>query len=84
LTNNEGRNVQHYGHLRHPETGEVIATIEDGKITENNGEIYRLNDDAIVSEKGEILGYVSAFVGVASGSGDLANQLFSAKAKQDR
>ncbi len=68
--------MQHYGHVRHPETGEVIAWVKDGKITGNHGETYRVEGDAILSESGEVLGYLSAFVGVAGGSADLADKLF--------
>ena len=47
-----------------------------GKITDADGKVYRLDGDAIVSDGGEVLGYLSAFVGKAEGSGDLARKIF--------
>ena len=29
--------MEHYGHIRHPATGEVIATVKDGKIIGKHG-----------------------------------------------
>ncbi len=65
-----------YGHVYHPETGRCVAVVENGKVTKSDGSSYRLEGGAILSDSGEILGYLSTFVGKASGSGDLATRLF--------
>lgn len=68
--------MKHYGNVYHPETGKWLASVEDGKITKADGTCYRLEGDAILSDSGEVLGYLSAFVGKAEGSADLATKLF--------
>jgi len=74
-SSNAGANM-YYGHIRHPETGECLATVKDGKITAPNGVSYSLVGDMIVAPDGTELGYLSPFVGLTQGTGDLANQLF--------
>lgn len=69
-------NDARYGNVYHPETGKWLASVKNGKVTSADGKVYRLDGDAIISETGEVLGYLSAFVGKAEGSGDLATKLF--------
>ncbi|MGV7212581.1 hypothetical protein [Bradyrhizobium sp. UFLA05-112] len=68
--------MEAYGVVLHPETGEAIGSVKDGKLIGKNGETYRVEGDAILSATGEVLGYLSAFVGKAHASADLANKLF--------
>lgn len=68
--------MQHYGNVYHPETGDWLASVRDGKVIKPDGTSYRLDGDAILSDTGEVLGYLSSFVGKAEGSGDLATKLF--------
>ena len=65
-----------YGSVYHPETGEFLASVKDGKLVKKDGTFYRLDGDKILSDTGEVIAYLSAFVGKAEGSGDLANKLF--------
>jgi hypothetical protein len=66
----------HYGHIYHPETGAWLASVKDGKITAPGGVSYSLVDDMIVAADGTELGYLSPFIGLAKGTGDLSNRLF--------
>jgi enoyl-CoA hydratase/carnithine racemase len=66
----------YYGFIRHPETGEYIARVQDGKITAPGGISYSLVGDMIVASDGTELGYLGPFIGLTKGTGDLANQLF--------
>jgi hypothetical protein len=68
-----------YGHIYHPETGKWLASVKDGKITAPGGITYSLIDDKIVAEDGTELGYLSPFIGITMGTGDLANQLFKSR-----
>jgi hypothetical protein len=68
--------MQRFGDLYHPETGKWLAEVKDGKVTKPDGIFYRLEGDAILSDTGEVLGYVSPFIGKAEGSGNLATKLF--------
>jgi hypothetical protein len=65
-----------YGNLYHPETGRWLASVEDGKITSRDGRSYKLDGQKILSETGEVVGYVSPFIGKAQGSGAIATKLF--------
>jgi hypothetical protein len=66
----------HYGHIYHPQTGKWLASVKDGKITAPGGITYSLIGDMIVADDGTELGYLSPFIGITKGTGDLANQLF--------
>jgi hypothetical protein len=68
--------TEHYGFVYHPVTGACIAKVENGRIVGVDGRSYILDGDRILGEDGEELGYLSAFVGKAVGSGDIANKLF--------
>jgi hypothetical protein len=70
------RMADHYGYVYPQETGACIAKVENGKIAGIGGRSYRLNGDRILSEDGGKLGYLSAFIGEAAGSTDVANKLF--------
>lgn len=69
----------HYGFIRHPETGEYLARVEDGKITAPGGVSYSVVDDMIVAADGTELGYLAPFNGLTRETGDLANQLFPSR-----
>jgi hypothetical protein len=68
--------MMHYGYIYHPETGACLASVKDGKITAPGGVTYSLVDDMIVAADGTELGYLSPFIGITKGTGDLCNQLF--------
>jgi hypothetical protein len=70
-----------YGHIYHPETGKWLASVKDGKITAPGDITYSLVGNMIVAEDGTELGCLSSFVGLTTGTGDLANQLFPASGK---
>ncbi|PIT00759.1 hypothetical protein TSA1_08210 [Bradyrhizobium nitroreducens] len=71
--------MEAYGVILHPETGEAIASVKDGKLIGATGEVYRIDGDRILSEDGKVRGYLSVFAGQASRSTDLANRLFGRK-----
>ena len=65
-----------YGNVLHPETGKSIGFVKDGKLTANDGKTYRLDGNKVLSDTGEVLTELSAFIGIAKGNGDLATKLF--------
>lgn len=68
-----------YGHLNHPETGEAIGFVKDGKLTMSNGTVYRIEGDEILAEDGENMGHLSSFIGTAPGTGSGADKLLQKK-----
>jgi hypothetical protein len=64
-----------YGHVWHPTTGQHMGWVKNGKMNMANGKSYKLVGDMIVDDDGAELGYLSTFVGLSDGSGDIANQL---------
>jgi hypothetical protein len=68
--------MPHYGNVYRPETGKWLASVRDGKVIKPDGTTYRLEGDQILSDEGEVLGYLSPIIGKAEGSGDLATKLF--------
>jgi hypothetical protein len=67
------------GHIYHPETGKWLASVKDGKITAPGGLTYSLIGDIIVGGDGTELGYLGPFIGLTTGTGDLADQLFKSR-----
>jgi hypothetical protein len=65
-----------FGHVRHPETGECLAFVKDGKITGVNAITYKVVGDQIVDANDKVVGYLSHYQGPANGNSDLANELF--------
>ncbi|HEV3115173.1 MAG TPA: hypothetical protein VGY99_32220 [Candidatus Binataceae bacterium] len=65
-----------FGHIYHPETGEYLASVKDGKITGVDGSAYTVEGDEIKDAAGTVVGYLSQFHGPTKGNGDLANRLF--------
>jgi len=65
-----------YGHIRHPEIGETLAYVKDGKITGVNGRHYMVEGDEIKDATGTVVGYLSLYRGPRPGNGDLTNELF--------
>ena len=75
----------HFGFIKDTENGDYLARVGNGKITSMSGEpLYSLVGDMIVAEDGTELGYLSPYIGITKGTGDLANQLFRKKLRSRR
>jgi len=66
-----------YGNVYDPKTGQWLASVADGRLQAKDGRSYKLDGDKILSDRGEVLGYLSVLSSGAEGSGSLANKLFS-------
>jgi len=53
----------HYGNIYHPETGEWLASVTEGKIIAPEGFTYLPVDEKIFAADGTDLGYLSLFIG---------------------
>ena len=68
-----------HGNIYHPETGEWLASVKDGKITGRDGITYSLVEDKIVDADGTVVGYLGQFKNPTKGTGALADKLFRSR-----